>query len=69
LFIHEYTQLDQDVQANILTEKGICFDSYRDKDKTVSVYFLFDFFVEVTNSSDKSEITPYRKGYRYSAQS
>jgi hypothetical protein len=66
VYIHEYTQLDQDLQTHLLNEKGICFDTYSDKGNKISVYYLFDFFVEVSNKSGKTEITPFRKGYRYS---
>jgi hypothetical protein len=68
--IHEFIQLNKENQKLLLEEKGLCFDVFNEKENSVYLYFLYGFFVEVVTppGSNKSEIIPFKKGFRFTAQ-
>ena len=66
---YEFTALDINERANLLWEKGIFLDRYRDNEKGINLYYLHNFYVEVTISNNPTEeiidISPFKNGIRF----
>jgi hypothetical protein len=66
--IDEYTRLSLGDKADILWKKGLFIENYCDKNVTINLYFIFNFFVEVVvihNTFRIKEITAFEKGPRF----
>ena len=49
--IYEYIRFDITKRADILWEKGAFLETYIDKENSVKIYYLNNFFVEVIIST------------------
>ena len=63
----EFAKLGSRKKEELLHTKAMLLESYADKNKRKTVYYLPSFFVEVTTSLEKNkvvDIIPYRRGYK-----
>ncbi len=63
----EYIKLDDNAKNNLLIEKGELLDVYIEKKRSVHLFSIFNFFVEVvTNEEEKIilDIIPYDQNFR-----
>ena len=66
--MEDYSQLGLGEKADILWKKGLFIENYCDKNVTINLYFIFDFFVEVVvlhNTFRIKEITAFKDGQRF----
>lgn len=64
-----YIRLDLNEKSKLLWKEGTIVDVHVDKDVVISLFYIYDFFVEVTVSINKREvidIIPYKRGFSFS---
>lgn len=65
--IYEFLALNINDKADLVWQNGKFIDKYADLTYSVNLYFLFNFFVEVSYSVKENkitDITPFKKGFR-----
>ena len=63
----EYIKLDEISKNNLILEKGVLLDVYPEKNKSISLFSLHNFFVEVIISEEEKiilEVIPYESNFR-----
>jgi hypothetical protein len=67
--MYEYTKLNSNEQKRILKEEGLFLEKYQDGENTIFVYYLDDFFVEVTFKGNLYiDTLPFKRGYKLNKQ-
>jgi hypothetical protein len=65
--LYEYIVLDLNDKANILWENGIFLESHLETNRGFNLYYLHNYYVEVTVSKPSEEIIdimPFKQGHR-----
>jgi hypothetical protein len=63
----DYLRLDTEEKKRILWKEGTIIDVYCDNGRAVTLYYVYNFFVEITASAADWEIVdliPYKSGFR-----
>lgn len=67
LKIGDFLKLSVSEKADVLKESGVLIDNYQDMNNNVKVYYINNFFVEVTYDPSKNNIKdflPFRSGFK-----
>lgn len=63
--IYDYAKLSEEKKEELLKTQALFVDQYNDDDMLVQIYFLNDFFIEVTLKDGKvTDNIPYQRGYK-----
>jgi len=65
--IYDFARLSQAEKEEMLQNKAILIENYKDGVRIVTVYYIPGFFVEVTTCSLQQkliDIVPYKRGYK-----
>ena len=64
----EYIKLDDVIKNELILNDGLLLDMYFENDKRISLFSLYDFFVEVTISDKENmilDVIPYESNFRF----
>lgn len=67
LKISDFVKLSVNEKSDVLNASGVLIDNYQDSGNNIKVYYLSNFFVEVTSDSSKNNIKdflPFRSGFK-----
>ena len=56
MILLDYIRLDFNEKSKLLWKEGTIVDVQVEKDVVISLFYIYDFFVEVTVSIDKREV-------------
>lgn len=63
--IYDFIKLNEKEKEELLKTTALFVEQYTDEHKNIQVYFLNDFFVEVTIENQKvTDMIPYQRGYK-----
>jgi hypothetical protein len=64
--IYDYARSSAEEKKLLITEEAILIEKFDDKNNTVYIYYLDDFFVEITmHNSVILENLPFKRGYKF----
>ena len=68
--IFDYARLIETEKMMLIKKSALFLENYYDSGVTVYVYFLNDFFIEITEKNGKIvDNIPYKRGYRVNEHS
>ena len=63
--IYDYAKLSAEEKEELLKTQALFVDQYNDDEVLIQIYFLNDFFIEVTIKDGKvTDNIPYQRGYK-----